>query len=186
MFSEGTAEIFGVAAFIVKPPHDVLTIEEFITKRSTNKIAGQRSVPMETVEEGEDIEHALKRLLDEEIRVKPLVTERLTQHEICRFRPLGHILVRTFYLEANNLSVVLTGSEVTEVGNPEWEPITTLIGHPLGSRRYRGGNRESGWSGLNFHMGKNQMPDIYESVIDEIPSEAFDMLEAIQSKESFQ
>lgn len=176
-------QIEGVAAFIAAPKYyRVLTIEELQTKRSTNKIAGMRSIPMETVEPGESYEDALRRLLEEEVMIELGVnysTSRLLSTcELCVFQMIPNVWVHTFFLGTAGTHMTRVGSEAKEVANPKWEHVRDILDHDLGSRLYRGGNRESVWSFLREM--RNELyprPDIYEKITDRVPAWVFDEIE---------
>lgn len=179
MFVDSETKIEGVAAFIVLPiHHKVVTIEELHTKRSTNKIAGMRSIPMETIEPGETHEEALIRLLKEEVRAEPLCNmHNLIRTKLTAFQMIPDVWVHTYYLEASYHTQISLGSEAKEVANLKWENIRDLVTHDIGSRQYRGGNRESAWSFYRWWRSYS-IPDIYPEITDRIPNRVFDDIEA--------
>lgn len=63
-------KIMGVAAVILSEDGKVLVIEETENKSQLDKMAGDISIPAETIEEGETEFEALIRLLEEEVGIK--------------------------------------------------------------------------------------------------------------------
>jgi hypothetical protein len=59
--------IQGVAAILVVPSEKIYTIRETMSRPEYGKMEGMRTIPMETVESGEDRLGTLRRLIKEEV-----------------------------------------------------------------------------------------------------------------------
>lgn len=146
MANENCERVVGVGLFVVSPslhPRSYLTVEEFTTKKSTFKIAGMRSFPMETIEPGETQAQALIRLLREELVISPevsiidLATIMLMQVEIST-----GIWVNDYLLDAPTESIFSIGSTRHEVGNISWTTFDQLNESFTTKYRYRPSNHE--------------------------------------------
>lgn len=126
----------GVALIIVRrPDRFIYTIRENETNTSYDKIAGMRSIPMETLKHGETRESALARLLIEEI------TERLevTNFERVGMYGVGVAAVTCWTVEVGpqvginpHFSFYNNGDGVSE---PLWVPPDELINNGFWLRR---------------------------------------------------
>ncbi len=65
----------GVALMIVNPEGAILLLQELEAKPDLGKYVGIYSIPMETIEEGEDEQEALARLIAEELGGLPVEVE---------------------------------------------------------------------------------------------------------------
>lgn len=117
MTRDGSIEIRGVAAVIMNPCGEIAVIRENESKRSTHKLAGMESIPMETQEPGETKMDTLKRMLfDEELGGLHSLPDSFRR--ICQFRPRPHVKVDTYALYTDSL-VIPPGSG-KDVGQLRW------------------------------------------------------------------
>lgn len=183
----------GVGALIVAPRAPELgfvTIQELATKRSTNKLAGMITFPMETIEAGESHQDAMVRLYQEELRLTPAVArDDLTKILLSRIE-LTPGAVCYVYLHEVEPGVLLGvgGSTDQEVSPPKWTPFRDILNTKGGAYSVRGGVRESV---LDFIDRRNN-PNIYQlklhryfELFHHVPAYVFDLIERGVSEEGF-
>lgn len=185
MKTEARPEIIGVGAFIVNPDipsKGFIALQELITKRSTNKLAGMFSYPVETIEPGEDHNQALLRLFKEEIHIQPPLI--LPKIKLGQFLLLPGVSLHTYLFEVKSDVTIAVGSTPQEVKNPRWMTFQEVLAAPLG--RFRAGVYETVTEYLtylqdpdNFHI------NTYVRLRDWISEEVFNLMEAGCTKAEF-
>lgn len=143
--SEAFMEIkSGVGTVIVSRNHDcerILTVKELTTWPATNKIAGMRSFPMETIEGEETHLDALKRALIEEVVIHSDLDWASTRF-LGRYEIRQGVVLHAYLLTLSEQPKISPGSFVDEVGDPEWTPVDEILREPADSRTYRPGMLE--------------------------------------------
>ncbi len=167
----------GVGLLIVTPDGYFLTIEETRTKRKTGKIAGMRSLLMETLEAGETQGQAIKRLLidDEEVsaeQFRVLAPEK----KICRVQLTPGVWLHAYLIQVPDRFPVRSGT-APDAKNPGWNHINEVLESSPIEHKFRQGTREVIISYLGHKENGNQEPQVYFHCEDEVPQEVFDAVE---------
>lgn len=120
---------------------NVLTLKEKQDKPYANKLAGMRSIPMETLESGESHEQGMHRLHIQEGRPS------LNGHGPLGIY-LGDILIAPgvplhAYLQEAISPDLIPGSEQDEVGDYNWTPVNELLSIKPGDLSWRPGAVEA-------------------------------------------
>lgn len=173
----------GVGALIVvadthRP--DFLTIEETRTKRSSGKLKGMRSLPMETVEDGETHQQALARLLQEEVRLNTVcLAGELIRLKLGRYELTPGVVLHAYVIEAPRDSGISVGSGV-DVQRPEWTSIEEVLATSRGSLRFRPGVKEIITTYLDYLQDKESFQQvIYSSdeLANTVPNDVYDLID---------
>lgn len=190
MSTELVERVPGVGALIVvpeDPDRGFLTLRELRSKRSTHKVVGMLTLPMETVEPRENYAQAFERLTREEIQIEnfrydPRAIVRLC---LCELRP-GVVLHASILAVSPDADIII-GSESQEVADLRWTSFEDILNAPKGDLGIRPGTREVVQSYLEYRVN----PTIYQpraygydELHDRIPDEVFDLLEAGLSLEA--
>lgn len=181
METEFIERIKGVGALIVSSNRrNFLTIEELRTKRSTNRLAGQGSLPMETVHYGESLEDAFDRLAREEIQLTNCSLRSVNSGVLGRIELAEATVLHAHFFEMPEGSRIILGSEVEEVENPKWISFNEVMQEPRGSLRLRAGV----WEVVSLYLQYKEYPDAFQPKICrfsdlrvKIPKEVFDLVE---------
>lgn len=123
-------KVTGVGALIVCPgwmDRGFLTIKELNSKRSTNKLAGMRSLPMETVEAGETHNLALKRMFFEETIPNPWLGGLLDTTLLCKAQLSPGVVLYSYLVEAPWQTTFSLGSDTQDVTDPHWMPRSRVL-----------------------------------------------------------
>lgn len=147
---EITENVIGVGALVVTPDFQFLTVEELRTKRSTRKIAGMRTAPMETVFAGESDDKALTRLFQEEVVLQGMVLELDKKILLCKIQLTEGVWLHGYLLQVDQPVPVVTGTENGEVANPEWTKIDDVLHSNPDIWAFRPGVKELTISYLNY------------------------------------
>lgn len=184
MYIEGE-RITGVGALIVvpeDPDRGFLTLKELISKRSTHKVAGMRTLPMETLELGETHANAWDRLTKEEIQLGNVTYDSTVVGDnilcLCELRP-GAVL-HVSILEVPADAAIIIGSESQEVSDLRWTRFDDVLNAPRGDLGLRPGTREVVQSYLAYKMKPGDYsPRVYRyhNLQDKIPHRIFDLIE---------
>ncbi|MBU3957418.1 NUDIX hydrolase [Patescibacteria group bacterium] len=172
----------GVGALIISPEssyESFATITEGHTKRSTNKLRGMQSLPMETAEWGETYEQTLERLFEEEIRFLPL--SLLLKTKLCTCELAPGVLVHLYLYEIPSHNSIFLGSHNQEVSNLEWVSFVDILNEPTGSLRFRPGAYECVVSCLDYLKDpENFQPPVisFHQLRHQIPHVVFNLIEA--------
>lgn len=169
--------VVGVGAFIITPDNFFLTIRELTTKRLTGKIAGMRSLPMETVEDRETDEQALTRLFEEEVEVSGL-NGLEGKALLCRIQLTNEVWLHTYLIRVPDILHTEVGTDANKISEPAWININEILKSKPSERRFRPGVRESIKSYASYLQDPaGFQPDIYFRCEDEVPQEVFDHVE---------
>lgn len=170
--------VVGVGVFIVTPDNRLLTLEELTTKRVTGKIAGMRSLPMETVEAGETHEQAIERLFQEEV-VVDWISASQTRILLCKAQLTPGVWLYSYLICVPETLTVGIGTDGGKVANPSWINTEDILSSQPSERRFRPGVRETIKSYLDWlaKKGNSFHPKVYFNCEDEVPQEVFDRLE---------
>lgn len=179
-------KIVGVAAVIYipqMPEKGCVTLEELRTKRSTNKSAHQRTIPMESSLPGESEVQTLIRLAKEEVHINNFSIDETIRRRrriaVCELN-VG-IFVPIYGLPLPASADVIIGSESKEVTNLEWTLFDKIIQEPKDSLHFRPGNFEA----VSSHLSSLQDPEYYtprryshSDLKHRIPTRLFDLVES--------
>lgn len=175
-------KVAGVGALVVCPDwldRGFLTVKELRTKRSTNKLAGMRSIPMETVEEGETHNQALQRMLCEEITPSIYLGSNLDNILLCRSQLSPGIFLYSYLLEVPWPISFRLGTDTLDVTDPMWIPRTSVLyPDPVNSFAFRPGVYET----LTSFSRRLDNPQKFEAATfvnlkNLVPTEAFDLMD---------
>lgn len=178
--------VAGVGALIVvpkDPDRGFLTLEELISKRSSNKLRGSRTLPMETVEPGETHADAWERLTSEEIQLQNVGYDprEVTRNLLCKCELRPGVVLYTSVLEVPPDAAVIIGSESQEVANLRWTSFADVLNAPKGDLGIRPGTREV----IQAYLAYMENPMSYElrifmysGLYDKIPDSVFDLIES--------
>jgi len=153
----------GVCLIILQKPtlNQFLTIEELTSSCVTNKVAGQRSAPMESTDPGEIFEQTRARILIEEVRLLPSDSITFPEMPLGWYQASSGVWVRIdLGLVPNDCDISL-GTATDEVSNPMWTPVDEVFKN---SSKFRPGNYEALLSSKKFLVGELLKPDIYYCV----------------------
>lgn len=187
----------GVGAFIVVPENierGFLTVQELTGKRLTSKLAGMRTLPMETVERGETHEMALRRMLfesadtgksGEEIGLSFVKDkDHLTKQKLARCELSLGVVLHAYLIETTPDVVTRPGSWTHEVGEVEWTTLDDILLQPTGTLRFRPGVYETTLGYLQYleslREGRCFSPSMYRysELKNQVPSTVFDLMES--------
>lgn len=175
---EITENVIGVGALVVTPDFQFLTVEELRTKRSTRKIAGMRTAPMETVFAGESDDKALTRLFQEEVVFNGTSLPLDKKVLLCKIQLTRGIWLHGYLLQIEQPSSVVIGTEGNEVANPVWTNIDEVIYSDPNEWLFRPGVRELILSYLNYLANPQHFStQHFFQTRGEVPSIVFDFLE---------
>lgn len=165
------------------------TVQELRTKRTTNKVALQRTVPMESAKMGESEEDTLLRLMGEEIRIlnaSPLDiiggAKRISVSELNR-----GVFVPVYSVPVSSKTEFVLGTHKNEVANLSWTPMAEIYNEPAESLYFRPGNFEAIASHLLYLADpQNYQPRMisYSELKHTIPGKLFDLVETGVSTET--
>lgn len=182
MHQELSERVSGVGVLIIpdkNPPERFLTLVELHTKRSTNKLRGMQSFPMETIEDGEDHQQALIRLFEEEVRLDGLLSpQNLTQIKLCRAELTPGVVLHTYLIELDKEPKIKLGTASGEVIDPRWTPLNEVVTTP-NSLKFRPGVFEA----IRAYRAYQTSPEAFEPATfryielrDNVPKEIFDLI----------
>lgn len=187
-----TEKIAGVAAVFHipgAPERGCVTLQELRTKRSTNKVAGQRTIPMESSLPGESELETLARLTREEVHFTnfPLYEALLASTRIAVSELNVGIFVPIYSVPVPSHVQIVLGSESEEVADLDWTTFEEIISEPIDSHLLRPGSFE----GVNTHLIFQRNPDSFvlmkyrfQDLKHKIPTKLFDKIEAGLSVET--
>lgn len=172
-----TENVIGVGALLVTQDFRFLTVQELKTKRSTGKIAGMRTAPMETVIEGESDDEALKRLFQEEVILQEIEPPLDKKVLLCKIQLTNGVWLHGYLLQIEQLALAVTGTENQEVSHPLWTSISEVLHSDPDDRQFRPGVRELVLSYLNFLASPEKFSaHFFFRPQDKVPEEVFDSL----------
>lgn len=140
MVEDLVEQLSGVGALIVESGNQdrsFLVIQELRSNQRTNKLAGMLSLPMETMEEGENYVQSLRRLFKEEVVVDSYSEEKGIELCICELLP--GVVLHAFLFETTKEGLIQVGSFVDEVSNVDWIKLEEAMNTPENSLRFRPG-----------------------------------------------
>lgn len=130
----------GVGALIVESGNQIrsfLVIQELRSNQRTNKLAGMLSLPMETMEEGENYVQSLRRLFKEEVVIGSCNEEE--GRELCICELLPGVVLHAFLFESTKEDLIQPGSFIDEVSNVDWIRLEEVMNTSENSLRFRPG-----------------------------------------------
>ncbi len=159
-----------------------ISLTELRSKRSTHKVAGSITIPMESRESGETPAENLARLTTEEIQLRNFSynPEQVLSQKLCTCELRPGVIVPMYLLEVSSATDVIPGSESQEVAGLRWTQFTEAVASPQNDLRLRPGTREAVWSYLTYWRNPADFKPLvysYEQLTDHIPSEIFDQIE---------
>lgn len=173
----------GVGALIIDPEtFRFLCITELHVKRGTNKLAGQISIPMESVEPTDrDRRRAWKKLFTEEIKPVNFDPREINQMFLGQFELVPNIFVHCRAFIVPHDAQIVSGTKKAEVTDMQWHNSDEILRQPQGSIRFRLGVREII---KTFYIDFQQKladfkPVIcsYGSLLNNIPVQIFELME---------
>lgn len=109
-----TTRIRAVGLILSNEHGDVLTLRELNPKPQIHKFEGMRSIPLETVQGDEALEHAVRRLVEEELPGL-LVTEFVFQGRYWTPCPRPNVWNWVYTAQSNVTDLPAVGDEVEEL-----------------------------------------------------------------------
>lgn len=180
--ASGKPEILtGVGALLVDPiTNCFLAVTELCPKRSTNKIPGSISFPMETKLVGELEKDAFRRLAREEVQLVNLDLLNLPNGSLGRYELADGVVLKARYFEVPFGTKIIIGTEVEEVANARWMPLEEVSNLPSGPFPLRPGVREVTQRYMVHRV--NSLNHYFRLVrhgelVDKIPDRVFDLIE---------
>lgn len=173
----------GVGALIVIPEKwQFLTLVELETNRPTNKLAGQRSIPMESVDYGnEDRRLAWKKLFKEEIKPVNFNPRKIDQMLLGQFELVPEIMVHMRAFLVFPTSEIGLGTHSSEVTDLKWLGFDEVLCEPRGSVRFRPGVRDVVETFCFKYLSNPDQfrPGIcrYHELQNNIPQKVFDLID---------
>src|SRR3989344_4633533 len=147
---EITENVIGVCALLVTSDFRFLTVQELKTKRSTGKIAGMRTAPMETVVDGESDDDAINRLFQEEVVLYGIQLTLDKKVLLCKIQLTKGVWLHGYLLQIEKPVLAAIGTEKHEVAGPFWTSIEEVLQSNPDDRQFRPGVRELVLSYLTF------------------------------------
>lgn len=138
--------ISGVGALIVtqdQPDRGFVSVVEQYSKRSSNKLVGMRTLPMETIKLGETHQQVLERLLyrpqggEELILDNVYNPDNLTEIKLGKYELTPGVVLHSYLLEVPFEIDLRIGTEVEEVGEIQWTKIEDVLNTPAENFRFR-------------------------------------------------
>ena len=178
-------EITGLGILVVVPQdpnRGFLSLQELTNKRSTHKVAGSRTLPMETTEAGETSLQTLNRLTTEEIQLKGFTydPQKVLNHRLCTCELRPGVLVPTYLLPVPPDVDVKIGSESQEVADIRWMTFKEVVKAPRNDLGLRPGTREAVQAYLDYLRNPTGFrPKVYRyaDIADHIPDAIFREIE---------
>lgn len=183
--SEFEDRIAGLGILVVvpeEPGRGFASLRELRSRRSTNKLAGSMTVPMESVEVGETQAQALERLTREEIQLRDFTYDpgRVLNSRLvtCELRP--GVWVPMYLLQVPSRVDIIVGSEAHEVSDLRWTPFEEITEAPASDLSLRPGTREAVLSYLDYLRNDGGFKPAFYRYLelgDRIPDAIFDLIE---------
>ncbi len=174
-----TENVIGVGVLLVTSDSRFLTVQELKNKRSTGKIAGMRTAPMETVMDGESDADALKRLFQEEVVLNEAELPLDKKVLLCKIQLTNGVWLHGYLLQVEQPVFAAIGTENHEVSDPLWTSIEEVLHSNSDKRQFRPGVKELVLSYLNFlESPENFSPHFFFQTQGQMPDEVFDSLGA--------
>lgn len=176
--------VAGVGALIVVPEdpgRGFLTLRELTSKRSTHKVAGMLTLPMETVKPGEEYAQTFERLTREEIQIKNFRYDPRAVTRLCLCELRSGVILHASVLEVSPDVDVIIGSESQEVADLGWTRFEDVLNAPVGDLGIRPGTRKVIQAHLSYKINPaGYTPQVYRygDLQDYIPDKLFDMIES--------
>ncbi len=172
--------IAGVCALIVTQGGLFVAVQETRHSRITNKVPGMVSAPMETVKPGETHQQALKRLLEEEVKVIGLENPQ-ARVKLCQVQLSPGVWIHAYFLEVREQLPLESGNDGDTI-NPQWMNMNKIMETDPNKGRFRPGMREIAQSYLT-RLQCLQNGGVYESGVyfvpqGSVPEEVFSQIEA--------
>ncbi|OGY10151.1 MAG: hypothetical protein A3A58_02500 [Candidatus Blackburnbacteria bacterium RIFCSPLOWO2_01_FULL_41_27] len=176
---EITENVIGVGVLLVTPDFRFLTVQELKTKRSTGKIVGMRTAPMETVIDGESDDDAIKRLFQEEVVLNEAELPLDKKVLLCKIQLTKGVWLHGYLLQIEQPVLAAIGTEKHEVSDPFWTSIEEVLQSNPDDRQFRPGVRELVLSYLTFlESPENFSPHLFFRTQGKVQDEVFDSLGA--------
>ncbi|EKD90799.1 MAG: hypothetical protein ACD_30C00090G0020 [uncultured bacterium] len=179
---ESEERIAGVGALIVCPEwmdRGFLSIEELRAKRSTNKLAGMRSIPMETVEGEETHNQALQRMFREETIPSMNLGSSLDRTLLCSAQLSPGVVLYSYLIEVPWIIKFSSGADTQDVIEPRWIPRTSVLyPDPVNLFAFRPGVYETLVSyNRRLDNPQNFIPETFVNLKNLVSTEVFDLMD---------
>ena len=183
MLSEKIAGVAAVFHVPSMPEKGFVTLQELRTKRSTNKIAMQRTIPMETSLPGEKEIDTLARLAVEEVQFTNfrLGTALKAAKRIAISELNIRVFVPVYSIPIPSDVEIILGSEAKEVADLDWTSFDEIVSEPSNSLFFRPGNYEAIKAHLTNQIAAGNFIPMRYGFYDlrhKIPSSLFDLVES--------
>lgn len=181
--------VAGVGALVIRGDgwQDVLsrcflTVRELCDKRASNKLAGMLSIPMETVEPGEDLTSALGRMFEEEVVIDGLDRDALESRiKLCKCELRPGVALHTFLITPQRKIRIQIGSHPEEVNGASWTMISDVVSSYVRPYEFRPGVYESIQSYIRFLNDPNRFETqffAYDELRCTVPEGIFDLIDS--------
>lgn len=185
MLAELQEKVAGVGILIVVPEdrdRGFISLRELRSRRSTHKVAGSRTLPMESTNPGENWVQTLARLTREEIQLQNFTynPDEVMSQKVCTCELRPAVYVSIHLLQLSPEVDVIIGSESQEVSDLRWMPFQEVIEAPKNDLSLRPGSREAVLSYLDYLKNPaGFLPSVYKytDLIDQVPDVIFDLIE---------
>lgn len=173
----------GVGALIIDPEtFRLLCITELDVNKGTNKLAGQISIPMESVEHVDrDRRRAWKKLFIEEIKPVNFDPRKTNQMFLGQFELVPQIFVHCRVFIMPHDAQIKLGTKKAEVTNMQWYSSDEILRQPRGSLRFRSGVREIVETFYrDFQQNTARFKPVictYDRLLNNIPTQVFELIE---------
>lgn len=173
----------GVGALIIDPETFLfLCITELHVNKGTNKLAGQISIPMESVEHTDrDRRRAWNKLFTQEIKPVNFDPRKTNQVFLGQFELVPQIFVHCRVFIIPHDAQILLGSEKAEVTGMQWYSFDEILRQPKGSLRFRLGIREIVKTFYrDFQQNSAEFKPViytYDKLRNSIPTQVFELIE---------
>ncbi|MDO8514783.1 MAG: NUDIX hydrolase [bacterium] len=114
-----------VALIVANPVGEILVLQEFVTKAHIGKFAGMWSIPMETVDPGQDSMATLSQLHLEELAGLPSI--QMPARYIGAYEVVPDVWARLYATTSSTYELPAIYGNEHEVRNHQWLPIHVAL-----------------------------------------------------------
>jgi len=114
-----------VALIVANPVGEILVLQEVVTKAHIGKFAGMWSIPMETVDPGQNWIAALRQLHSEELAGLPSI--QMPARYIGTYQVVPRAWARLYATMSSTYHLPAVSDNEHEVRNHQWLPIHVVL-----------------------------------------------------------
>lgn len=168
-------DIVGVGVLVVTGDYQFLTVRELNTKRTTGKLAGMLSIPMETRQGQESDIQTLCRLFDEEVRLDSVADPtKLRKIHLCNIQLRNEVCLHVWCIPFTDKPSVRQGTDTQDVSDPTFTSLDEVLKSEPKDLTFRPGVRETAISLLNLlNRREGFITENYFDTRDKVPEESF-------------